>query len=161
MAPTLFRDEEYFLPREFLSDQFEFITVSVGVSEAVGKFGGRALVDIDLQQLNPRDFDLFALCGGAGIKEFWDHEGLKTKAREFLDAEKNLAAICSAPVVLARGGLLRGKTCVCFEADRDHLLAEGAVLSFEKTAVDGAIVTGNGPGASLEFAQEIAKIIGS
>ena len=72
-----------------------------------------------------------------------------------------MAAICLAPVVLARAGILKGKKATYYESTASfrEMKAGGAVLVNKPVVADGRIVTANGPAASKEFAAEFIRKI--
>ena len=81
---------------------------------------------------------------------------------KYLDASaKVVAAICLAPVVLARAGILKGKKVTCFysPASSREMKAGGAVLVDKAVVSDGRIVTANGPEAAAEFADTFIRIL--
>lgn len=65
-----------------------------------------------------------------------------------------IAAICAAPSVLGRKGLLVGKSAVCFPGFEKEL--KGAVLSDKYICEDGNIMTAKGMGSAVEFGARIA-----
>ena len=67
-----------------------------------------------------------------------------------------IAAICAAPMVLGRRGLLAGREAVCYPGF-EHELA-GAKLSDRRVVRDGRIITGVGMGAALEFGLALVEI---
>jgi 4-methyl-5(b-hydroxyethyl)-thiazole monophosphate biosynthesis len=70
-----------------------------------------------------------------------------------------LAAICAAPLVLGRRGLLDGKRAVCFPGFEDELV--GATVDVENTVVrDGNIITAKGMGAAFDFGLELVRCLG-
>lgn len=68
-----------------------------------------------------------------------------------------VGAICAAPIVLGRVGLLKSKRATCYPGFEDELI--GAEYTGEKVTVDGKIVTGRGPGCSIEFALALVSQI--
>ena len=66
-----------------------------------------------------------------------------------------LAAICAAPMILGKRGLLAGKRAVCYPGFEKYL--EGAVLTGERVEEDGNFITACGMGAALEFALALTK----
>ncbi|MBQ1222713.1 MAG: DJ-1/PfpI family protein, partial [Oscillospiraceae bacterium] len=60
-----------------------------------------------------------------------------------------VAAICAAPMVLGRMGLLEGKKATCYPGFEEHL--QGAEVTGDSVTADGNFVTANGPGAAAEF----------
>lgn len=61
-----------------------------------------------------------------------------------------VGAICAAPLVLGRLSLLSGKNATCYPGFENELT--GAITTGERVTVDGNIVTGRGPGCSIDFA---------
>lgn len=60
-----------------------------------------------------------------------------------------LAAICAAPMILGRRGLLAGREAICFPGFEDEL--KGAVLSSARVVRDGRVITAAGMGVALDF----------
>ncbi len=66
-----------------------------------------------------------------------------------------IAAICASPsVVFGSLGLLNGKKAVCYPGMEAGM--KGAIVGDGQVAVDGNIITGNGPAAATAFALAIA-----
>ena len=71
-----------------------------------------------------------------------------------------IGAICAAPSVLGKKGLLQGKKATCFPGFEDQLI--GAVVTDASVETDGNIITAKGAGCSIDFAYAIAeKLLGS
>ncbi|KAA6340642.1 putative cysteine protease YraA [termite gut metagenome] len=85
------------------------------------------------------------------------HEGLCKLLVNFAEHDKPIAAICAAPSILGTLGLLKGKKAVCYPGFEKYL--EGAELTGEQVAKDGNMITGKGPGATVEFALTIIEMI--
>ena len=68
-----------------------------------------------------------------------------------------LAAICAAPLILGRRGLLNGKSATCYPGFENEL--SGATILDESVVRDGNIITARGMGVALEFAEEIIKAL--
>ena len=67
-----------------------------------------------------------------------------------------LAAICAAPLVLGRRGLLKGKRATCYPGFEDELI--GADVCGEGVVTDGNVTTAKGMGVALDFAKELVRI---
>lgn len=103
------------------------------------------------------DTDLIILPGGRlGIENLGESELVKDVCREFA-AGKLVAAICAAPSVLAGLGLLEGKKATCHPDFKGQMA--GAILADESVVIDGNIITGQGLGASFDFAFELVSIL--
>ncbi|MDR3328428.1 MAG: DJ-1/PfpI family protein [Prevotellaceae bacterium] len=68
-----------------------------------------------------------------------------------------IAAICAAPAILGNLGILEGKTATCYPGFEQFL--KKATVSSERVVKDGHIITGKGPGCTVDFALEIVKTI--
>ena len=109
--------------------------------------------------------DLIVLPGGRlGTENLGANKLVVEKCREFAAAEKDgsaparyLSAICAAPSLLAALGLLDGKRATC-HPDFEGQMA-GAILTGESVVRDGNIITGQGLGASFDFAFELVRIL--
>lgn len=79
------------------------------------------------------------------------------KVRELVsfcaENDRYIFAVCAAPSVLGHMGLLKGKKATCYPGFEDEL--EGAEYTGEPAVCDGKIITGKGPGATVDFASMI------
>ena len=66
-----------------------------------------------------------------------------------------MAAICAAPVVLAKAGILSGKNVTIFKGMETQL--KDAKYINKHIVEDGNIITSQGPGTAMEFALNILK----
>jgi len=158
-----FRDEEYFLPRQiFEKAGLEVKTVSTQLGKAVGADGGEAEVNLLLDDLRITDFDAIVFIGGPGMVKNIDSQLHQKIAREAVEANKILGAICIAPAILAKAGTLEGKKAAVWSSPLDKsavkiLKENGADYQKDSLVVDGKIITANGPGAAKEFGQKIVE----
>lgn len=134
-------------------------TVSVTGSKTV-KLSHGVRVETDLlieEAADLREAQLLVLPGGLpGSYHLADHEGLAVAIREHHAAGKPLAAICAAPLVYGRMGLLRGHKATCYPGMEQEL--EGAEYTGRLVEKDGLFVTGKGPAASFEFAYTLVEM---
>ncbi len=101
------------------------------------------------------EFDMLVLPGGGlGTENLEKCEKLLELIRKADGEGKELAAICAAPRILGRLGLLNGKKATCYPGNEGHLT--GAEYHPEcKAVTDGRMITARGMGAAVEFAAEI------
>jgi len=157
-----FRDEELFIPKSiFQSEGADVKIVSKG--KAIGSYGGVIDVDITLEELKASDFDAVIFIGGSGAHKYIEDERCWQIAQETISEDKVLGAICVAPAVLARSGVLKGRKATVWQSPLDKsavkiLKEEGADYQKGPVVVDGKIVTANGPGAARKFAETIIKV---
>lgn len=100
--------------------------------------------------------DMVVLPGGlGGVAAIEGNDAAMALIRQAAkDADLWLAAICAAPTLLARAGLLPpGTRCVCYPGMEGELSAAGAVPMMDRSTVtEGKLITGRGPGSSFDFA---------
>ena len=108
---------------------------------------------------NLSEYDMIVLPGGLpGAHHLRDHEGLIASLQEQAKAGKYLAAICAAPVVLARAGLLEGKNYTCFPGQEDNI--QQGNHRTDLVVIDGPIITSRGAGTALTFAYKLVDLLG-
>lgn len=104
--------------------------------------------------------DMIVLPGGRiGTENLAGSEAVKQACLEYAGEGKYIAAVCAAPSVLAGLGLLKGRKATCHPDFEDRTEAGGADLTREGVTVDGNIITGQGLGATMDFALCIAEIL--
>ncbi len=133
-------------------------TVAVAGKIAVGSHGIPVICDMTADEV---DTDaLTAVIFPGGMPGALNLDAAPVSDR-FIDAAvKNggiLAAICAAPLVLGRRGLLHGRRATCYPGFEKEL--DGAVCTGAQTEVDGRIITAKGMGAALEFSLKITEAI--
>jgi 4-methyl-5(b-hydroxyethyl)-thiazole monophosphate biosynthesis len=114
------------------------------------------LADMMFADVNPEDAEMILLPGGMpGATNLDAHEELAKMILEFAKAKKSLAAICAAPLVFGKRGLLEGKKATCYPGFETYL--QGAEYTAALVEKDDNIITGKGPGAAMEFAFAIVE----
>lgn len=134
----------------------EVQTVGIQFKEVEGAHGITVTADISLDDLNREAMEMLVLPGGPGHTKLQQCADL---IREAVERNCYLAAICAAPSVPGRLGLLRGREATCYPGYEKYL--EGATLSDRPVVVSGKVITAKGPGVSLEFGWKLAEILKS
>jgi protease I len=158
IAPENFRDEEYARPREILeSAGYAVVVASRSRETARGMLGMRVQPDLLLSEARAADYDAVVFVGGSGAQTYWDDPEAHRLAQEAADGGKVVAAICIAPVILARAGVLEGKQATVFDPPSlcAELTAHGATCTGASVQRDGRTVTASGPQAAEDFARSI------
>ena len=103
--------------------------------------------------------DMIIFPGGAtGAQHLRENPYVITMLQQMAEHGKYIAAICAAPTVLARAGLLEGKKYTAypgFEAE----IAQGEYQA-ENVVIDGNIITSRGPATVFDFAYTLVDILG-
>lgn len=68
-----------------------------------------------------------------------------------------MGAICAAPILFGRWGFLKNRQAMCFPGLEHEL--KGAKLATGPAVRDGNIITGRGPGATLDFALTVGTAL--
>ena len=132
-------------------------TVSImGRREVVSAQGVTVLADTLFEEA---DFSSAAALilpgGGVGTDNLSAHEPLRALLKEQCEKGTLTAAICAAPMVLGRIGLLAGRKATCYPGCEGDLF--GAQYTAAPVEEDGNIITACGPGASFDFGFSIVK----
>ncbi len=158
IAPKDFRDSEYIEPRSVIENSGAEVKVaSIQSGVAIGAEGTKAQIDLTVSEVNIEDFDAVVFVGGPGMAQIIGDESLQVLAKKFYGAGKLTTAICVAPAILAKAGILSGKQATAWSGVKEDLENSGAVYTGEAVTVDGKIITGNGPVAAREFGEKIVE----
>ena len=163
IAPEKFRDEEFTVPAAALQKAgigYDVASVSRGL--CTGMLGTKVNAALSFEEVDPGSYDGILIVGGGGAQSYlWSDEVLGGMVRYFQTSAKVVGAICLAPVVLARAGILKGKKATYFNSPVSfrEMKAGGAVLVDKAVVADTRIVTANGPAAAAEFAEMFIRTL--
>ena len=111
-----------------------------------------------LEDTDLSDGDLIFLPGGMpGATNLSDCEPLRESILQYNAAGKWLAAICAAPLVYGRLGLLNGKNATCYPGFEHEL--NGANCLRKTVVCDKNFITGCGPGAAFALGHAIVTAL--
>ncbi|MCR5719769.1 MAG: DJ-1/PfpI family protein [Lachnospiraceae bacterium] len=132
-------------------------TLSInGTLNVMGSHGIGIVCDKKMEDADIDSFDMLILPGGkVGTDNLYNCAPLGEALDRFASQGKKIAAICAAPTVLGRRGLLKGKKATCYPGC-EGLLTD-AVLSTDSVAKDGNILTSRGMGTSIDLALAIVE----
>ena len=147
-----FEESEAIVPADILRrGGVELVLVSVmGSKEVFSSNNIAVMADLLFDEYDFSAADMLILPGGMpGAKNLNEHGGLKTLISGFAAQGGLVAAICAAPLVLGGLGLLKGRNATCYPGFENYL--EGATCTTQPVEIDGAIITGRGPGYAYDF----------
>jgi len=131
-----------------------------GPGEVRASRGVRLLPDCALDDVLSQDFRLVALPGGLPGA---DHLAADARILELLrrtHAEGRwVAAICAAPKVLARAGLLDGRRATSYPGALEGIEVPGLNYLEAPVVVDDRVVTSRGPGTAMDFALTLIECL--
>ena len=155
-----FEEVEALCPLDILRRAgLEVTTVGIGKDTVIGAHG--IIVQADIPDVMYRDSspDMIILPGGMPGASNLDSS--KTVDAAIGVASRKgayLCAICAAPFILGKRGLLQGKKAVCYPGFEEFLV--GAETEKTETVVkDGNIITAKGMGAAFEFGLELVRAL--
>ena len=139
----------------------EVISAALSPEPVIGSRGVVLIADTTLDKAaRIDDLDMIILPGGLpGADNLADSPLLVRLLKRMASEEKYITAICAAPRVLAKIGLLEGKRVTAYPGfiDGDHF--PGLHYTGNAVEVDGRIVTSRGPGTAMDFALTLIEIL--
>ncbi len=164
IAPEKFRNEEYFVPKKILEDGgIEVVTASTK-KVASGFMLRRAKVDVLISNASMEGFDGIIFAGGPGARVFFEDKQVMDLVRDAYSADKIVAAICIAPVILAHADILRGKKATVWSSEEDatgidEILRGGAQFDSAPVVRDGSVITADKPSHAKAFGEAILEAL--
>ena len=133
-------------------------TVGMNGKIICGSHGIPVICDLTPEEVDTQSISLTILPGGMpGSLNLDKHEFTDKIINATIKNGGRLAAICAAPLILGRRGLLNGKKAVCYPGFENERI--GAVISENGVVTDGNITTAKGMGVALDFSKELISLI--
>ena len=124
-------------------------TVGIGSKRIVGAHGIEVSVDLSENELSGVA-DAVILPGGMpGTLNLDASEAVEREVLKTARSGGYVSAICAAPRVLGRLGLLDGKRFTCYPGTEE--LIKNGVFTGERVTVDGRVITARGMGCGVDF----------
>lgn len=135
----------------------EVVTVSISHSkEVISAQKVMVKSDTTLFETNLNDGDMIVLPGGyPGYINLGDSKEVGDLLKFYQDNNKFIGAICGAPTVLAKNGILLGKKVTCHSSVKNEM--NEYICTEQNTESDFNLITGIGAGLSLNFAFALAE----
>ncbi len=106
------------------------------------------------------DYDMLFLPGGMpGTTNLGECTALMGAVREQVVAGRDLAAVCAAPSLLARLGLLEGRHATSNPDFQQMLTDHGATVLQDPVVIDGNLITSKGLGTCVELGLALVRRI--
>ncbi|HPO49133.1 MAG TPA: DJ-1/PfpI family protein [Spirochaetota bacterium] len=123
--------------------------------------GGRKIkifADYIFEEYNFENADiLFIPGGGLGVENLLKSSKVENLIKKYFDQNKYIVAICAAPLVLEKAGVLKGKKVTSYPSTEENLKSI-AEYSSEKVVVDGKIITSRGFGTAMDLGLKLVEI---
>jgi 4-methyl-5(b-hydroxyethyl)-thiazole monophosphate biosynthesis len=157
-----FEETEALAPLDLLRRADLSVTaVGVGGKEIKGAHGITVIADIDDSELM-LDGEIDAVILPGGMPGTLNLDGCPAVHSALDAAEKSgavIAAICAAPMILGKRGMLEGKEAICYPGFEEHL--RGARISDKKVVRDGRFITAKGMGVANDFGLALVSALKS
>ena len=162
-----FRDEEYFIPESiFLGAGFDVVPVGAEKGDALGVYGGVVEVKAIISDLRLEDFDAVVFVGGSGALGLSGDTDCLNLAKQAVADNKVVGAICIAPIILAKAGVLKDRQATVWQSAMDKsgvkiLQNNGCKLISQPVVTDGRIITADSAESARQFAEAVIKVLAS
>ena len=111
----------------------------------------------DLKNIKVEDYEALILPGGGrGVQNLLKSSEVDRLVQEFYKAGKWVCAICAAPMVLAKNGLLHDRRYTCYPGCNDGL---DGIYTGEEVVLTDKIVTARSMLYSVPFGLKIVELI--
>ncbi|MBT8121148.1 MAG: DJ-1/PfpI family protein [Gammaproteobacteria bacterium] len=138
----------------------EVVTAGLDDQPVRASRGTVLLPDTTLDAALASDFDMIALPGGLpGADHLRDDPRIIALVKKMHASGHYTAAICAAPRVLAKAGLLDDRRATSFPGGIDVNAIPGIDYVDDAVVVDGRVVTSRGPGTAMDFALELIELL--
>ncbi|MCB1158162.1 MAG: DJ-1/PfpI family protein [Leptospiraceae bacterium] len=140
----------------------EVVTAGVNSQTVCGSHGICFYTDVLFSDLScPEDeFSMIVFPGGLpGAHHLRDDERIIELTRKMFHKGKITAAICAAPIILEKAGILEGRNATSYPGQLESTENTSISIKAERVVRDGNIFTSRGPATALEFALELVEAL--
>ncbi len=137
----------------------DVVTVGIKNDGVRSSHGVPVLCDItDMQVELDERLEMIILPGGMpGTLNIEANPVVQAAINHCVEHNIPIGAICAAPSILGKKGLLAGKEAICFPGFEKFL--NGAKLSDKKVVTDGIFTTAAGAGVAVDFGLELVRVL--
>ena len=159
LAPG-FEEAEALVPADLLRRaNIETALVTVTGKPVPGSHGITVTADIALEDVDLSKADMVVLPGGGlGYENLGREPRVERLVKEAAEKELWVAAICAAPTLLGKWGLLAGKDAVCYPGMEEGLTGAQARMD-QRFVTDGKIITGRAAGSAFDFGLALVEAL--
>jgi len=119
----------------------------------------KMLPDTQLDKIDPSEFDGLVLPGGfPGFVNLGNDDRILRMIKQMDEDGKYIAAICAAPSVLIKAGIMMGRKATVSPSGKAEMEV-CARYSEDRVVVDGRLITSQSPGTAMEFALKLVEVL--
>lgn len=159
---NLFEDVEFTEPAAAIRDAgHEVVTIEKKAGEQVeGKHGEKVTIAQGIDDVSVDDFDALLIPGGFSPDQLRADDRFVAFAKDFMDAQKPVFAICHGPQLLINAKSLEGRTATGYKSIVVDMAYAGANVKDEEVVVcNNQLVTSRTPEDIPAFNREIVKLL--
>lgn len=136
------------------------VTAGLEIGPVKASHKATLVPEMTLDEALKLDYDMIVLPGGLpGADHLGNDARIIAALKEMAGAGKFVCAICAAPRVLAKNGLLDGKRATAYPGFIDGGTFPAITYTGAPVERDGKIITGRGPGTAMDFALALIEAL--
>jgi len=160
IPPDNFRDEELFETKKIIENAGYKIQISSTKTDTLyGMLGGSIENQLNIENVLENDYSALVLIGGSGTVKIFNNQTIHKIINAFNKNKKIIGAICLAPSILARTGILTNKNATVYESEKETFKKYNVKYQNKNVVIDDNIITSPGPFAVQDFANTLVKKI--
>lgn len=138
---------------------------SVSLEESIDLRSNHNLIikaDSTFEKINTKDYDALFIPGGPGTQALGEKAEFDEILKSFVESDRIISAICAAPSLLAKRGLLKDYEAVVYPDEELIIeLMKGGAKYLKNTDYvgSGRFFTGKNMQVSVEFGYKLANFI--
>ncbi len=136
------------------------ISVTLASLSNKAVMGGHDITIISDLRLTEVDIDMFDGIflpgGGAGVENCIADSNVLSIVKKFYNDKKWVIAICAAPYILEKAGVLEGKSFTIYPSWKDKIIT--GHYKVDNVVVDGTVITSRGMGTSIDLGLKLVEI---
>ena len=137
--------------------EIDIKSVGIGGKTVTGSHGITVVCDLADSEMSLAGLKAIVLPGGMpGTLNLEKSQAVQTAIDYAAQRGLLICAICAAPSILGRRGLLKGKRFTCFPGFEEMLKGDYTGARVER---DGDLITAKGPGCTIPFSIEIIRAL--
>ena len=132
-------------------------TASIAEKQVTGSHDIPIIADTLASEVSHEDYDIILLPGGPGVPKLADSEKVLELIKSQVSENKIVGAICAAPIVLNKAGLVNNKSVTSHPVEEQTFTNSNYV--YDNVVIDGNIITSRAVGTALDFSLKVIEIL--
>jgi len=141
----------------------EVTTDVISISDHLDVCGARNIIvkaDLTMAQADFSKYDMLILPGGGpGVDNLIACPEVLEQVRNFVSENRLVGAICAAPKVLVKAGVINDRTVTSYPSLEPEISGQAKAYSQERVVEDGNIISSRAAGTALEFGLALLKAL--